>query len=176
MTPKSILALNLLDDTQLVQTNHNNQHTPLISKSVNIPLATSISQTTFNAFPSFPVINNQFTDLYKPQTSSPLFEKTPVHALQDISSSNSENLNILNPLNDSYSINIIGNLQCNIISNNRLEAEKNIKINQVLSMYEPQKKLQEELPPANNQRFKPLGAIAAQHFFNQSNHHPYPAY
>lgn len=57
----------------------------------------------------------------------------------------------------------------------KLEAEKNMKINQVLSMYSNQP------PPIANSGsgsgFQPLGAIAAQNFLNQKPHsQPYPTF
>lgn len=55
----------------------------------------------------------------------------------------------------------------------KLEAEKNMKISQVLSMYSAQ-----PTPvPNSGTGFQPLGAIAAQNFFNQKPHsQPYPTF
>jgi len=55
----------------------------------------------------------------------------------------------------------------------KLEAEKNMKISQVLSMYSTQ-----PAPvPNSGSGFQPLGAIAAQNFFNQKPHsQPYPTF
>jgi stromal membrane-associated protein len=56
------------------------------------------------------------------------------------------------------------------------EDEKNKKISQVLSMYAPQP-AQPTIPNNPNGGFKPLGAIAAQNFFNQNSRSPpYPTF
>ncbi|OMJ89965.1 hypothetical protein SteCoe_7752 [Stentor coeruleus] len=67
------------------------------------------------------------------------------------------------------------NLQQNPVNYNQVEDEKNKKISQVLSMYGPQN----NVAPVNNNStgFKPLGAIAAQNFFNQNTRsQPYPTF
>ena len=53
------------------------------------------------------------------------------------------------------------------------DAEKNMKINQVLSMYAPQ---HSQPAPQVSTGFKPLGAIAAQNFFSQSTRPQYPTF
>ena len=61
--------------------------------------------------------------------------------------------------------------------NANIEAEKNMKINQVLSMYSTTPALGQNTGSTGSTGFKPLGAIAAQNFFNQgAQSHPYPTF
>lgn len=61
--------------------------------------------------------------------------------------------------------------------NANIEAEKNMKINQVLSMYSNHPAPNQNPGLTGSTGFKPLGAIAAQNFFNQGGQtHPYPTF
>ena len=179
--PKPASTIDLLNDTPLIQTK---QIIHSGAKSVNIPKTSSKEQATFNAFPEFPSVSPQYAPQYVPQPpppqvlpqAAPQFVQAFVHPPQNSLPSNpqlSANPNLSYPQNNYPHNNNIGYPQNNYPPQHVIDAEKNMKINQVLSMYAPQ---QAPLPTVS-QGFKPLGAIAAQNFFNQNNSRaPYPTF
>ena len=94
----------------------------------------------------------------QPGSINPQFTSNPVYS---------------QPVNNSLYPNNQGSLNNFGKAQNNLDAEKNMKINQVLSMYGPQQP--SPVTTVNNNGFKPLGAIAAQNFIN-SNLRSQPTY
>ena len=151
-----------------------NQHSEIKSNIPHLPAASfhraeATVSAAFPDFPSFPVhpplhshsaVRSQ--DLVQFENPAPLhFSPAMIHP-QAVFYADSQVQN--SSLNRSLPLH-----------QTSVEAEKNLKISQVMSMYGTHHN-----PPivANNEGFKPLGAIAAQNFFNQNSrtHAPYPSY
>ena len=165
--PKAQVTTDLLLDSHHSEVKPSAPHFP--QASVHRPENQGSSSASFPAFPSFPV-------------------HPPVHNLPAVHSQNV--LHFENPPPPQFAPAMIhpqaapyNPHQPNPALNrslppqqSSLEAEKNLKISQVMSMYGPHHNAPP--PPANNTGFKPLGAIAAQNFFNQNSraHAPYPTF
>ena len=130
----------------------------------SVPVAQT-SNFTYNN-PAYPQAVPQYAthNPYAPNAGYP-GSNFPPQGFQGPSSSNFTGAMQGNPVNpvNSYNANI--------------EAEKNMKINQVLSMYSSNPVPGQNTGTSGSTGFKPLGAIAAQNFFNQgAQSHPYPTF
>jgi Putative GTPase activating protein for Arf len=175
--PNSIINTDLLNDS------HGSQPVPKthsLSNSVSTPAYSPLVKDNFPYFPSVP---SNIPSQYKP------IDPNPINQVGNSLSSyrNNDHFNPVNNINQYpqyppppqfVSAPIHPTSQPGHLNGSSSqagfyneEAEKNKKINQVLSMYGPQ-----VTPPVvTNTGFKPLGAIAAQNFFNQ-NPRPQPPY
>lgn len=172
---------------------HHSSSPPGISPSFpQAHVAHSPNPALFSAFQSPPVSNQfpQFESPASPQFPPVVNNQNQGFVVQNQNSGYQNNFgagnypNTGSQLSQSYgpgqyaNVNPAPNVAYNQpnppINYSQVEAEKNKKINQVLSMYGPQST---PAPSNNNTGFKPLGAIAAQNFFNQnSRSQPYPTF
>jgi hypothetical protein len=130
---------------------------PITQPVPAFPQAPLVQASTPQSFQAFPAQSTYPPQSYPPQSYPPQNYPPQNYPPQNYPPQNYPPQNFNNPGFNAHA-----------------EAEKNMKINQVLSMYSSQP------PPAQNSGstgFKPLGAIAAQNFFNQGGHsHPYPTF
>jgi hypothetical protein len=147
----------------------------LFSPFQSPPVSSQFPQFESPASPQFPpVVNNQNQGFVSQNQNSGYPNNFGAGNYPNTGNQLSQSYGPGQYANVNQAPNVAYNQQNPPVNYSQVEAEKNKKINQVLSMYGPQST---PAPSNNNSGFKPLGAIAAQNFFNQnSRSQPYPTF